>query len=136
MTCARGSGVTRMNPFRIAAIAPLSVRTFKRRMAPNTIQRIDAAMTTPSIDAASTCRTGTSQTRMLTPAVIARLNGMAVAADKRRITRSPKTASSGVRAANSIGIAIGAGRTWHSGASGARHNVSVSSHARTSRRPQ
>ena len=102
ITCARGSGEMCMKPSRIAAIAPLAVRIFSRRMAPSTIHRIEAAMITPSIDAASTWTAGTPQNTTLAAAVRTRLRGMAVAAGRRRMTSRPRTASSGVSAATTI----------------------------------
>ncbi len=102
MTCTRGSGEMRANPRRIAAIAPPAVRTLRSRMAPNTIQRMEAAISTPSIDAARTRRTGTPQAATPTPAVRAKLNGIAAAAGRRNTTRRTRTASSGVSAARII----------------------------------
>lgn len=53
-TCTRGSGVMRMKPARMTSIAPLAVSVLSRRIAPKTIQRMDAAIHKPSKTAATT----------------------------------------------------------------------------------
>ena len=105
-TWARGSGVMRVKPIRMASRAPLAASTLSRAIAPNTIHNIETAITTPSRVAASTSRTGTLQTKRLTVAVTARLSGMALTAGRRSTTSSPSAASSGASAAAMVSNAI------------------------------
>ena len=94
-------------PSRMAVMAPPAVRTLSRKIAPKTIQTIDAAITVPSVAAARTWITGTRQMTTLTRAVTRRLIGIATAAGKRSMTSSPRTAMSGASAARNKVIVIG-----------------------------
>jgi hypothetical protein len=64
----------------MAWIDPLSWRRLRRRTAPRTIYRIEAAVTSPSRDAAAIWRRGTFQTNKAKRMVIMYATGMALVA--------------------------------------------------------
>ena len=91
-----------MNPWRMDSAAPLSDKVCSNKIAPKMIHSSDTAMSTPRIEAASTCTTDTCQKNSAKQAVIAYATGMARVAGQRSATRNTITARIGRRAMKAL----------------------------------
>src|SRR5690625_1170450 len=97
MTCTRRSGETSMNPWRIALSAPHSLRVFKSKIAPNTINKRVIEVMIPLTVAAATIAPELPQTNKDNRAVTTYAAPIESLADRPKTTISTNTTTIGAK---------------------------------------